>query len=278
MVEMNVEPTPSLASNLAPTGDERRALARRIEEASLNAWPALQQILLDGWILRFTRGFTKRANSIVPLYPSAEKSSSGQSLVEKIRYCERLYGQQKLQTVFRLVSINAHAEQESLDQVLATRGYERKDTSLVLTKTLHKEPERQPTHAELQILPLDQWLRVYCQLTDMPEPASSLHAIILKGINGDCGFAALSVDGKPVACGLAVVERDLVGLFDIFTHPQHRHCGHAVNMVQGLLNWAFDMGAKRAYLQVVEDNDAATALYTNLDFEHIYHYWYRIRG
>jgi hypothetical protein len=29
-------------------------LKQRIEEVSLNSWPALQQILFDGWVLRFS--------------------------------------------------------------------------------------------------------------------------------------------------------------------------------------------------------------------------------
>ena len=103
--------------------DNRAELAQRIEEASMNAWPAMQQILLDGWILRFSKGFTKRSNCIVPIYAPFSDPST-QSLLEKIRYCENLYAREQLQTVFRL---NSSQNYDQLDGLLAERGYEEKE-------------------------------------------------------------------------------------------------------------------------------------------------------
>ncbi len=259
-------------------------LTQRIEEASLNAWPALQQILLDGWVLRFARGFTKRSNSIVPLYATsrAEGVDTRQRLAEKIRYCENLYAREQLQTVFRITSFNTVSHSASLnaqfnstkallDQALEERGYIRQDTSLVLSKPILTT--RSVTG--FRLLPLDQWLHEYSRLTGLPEPAQSLHGLILKSISGDCAFAVLENAAGVVACGMAVVEQELAGLFDIYTDPAHRSQGHGTNLIEGLCNWATEAHAERVYLQVVADNQTALTLYQQLGFTEVYRYWYR---
>jgi len=39
-------------------------LASRVEETCLNAWPALQEVHYDGWLLRLADGKTRRTNSV----------------------------------------------------------------------------------------------------------------------------------------------------------------------------------------------------------------------
>src|ERR687890_124691 len=39
-------------------------LARRVEEACLNGWPALRDVFFDGWLIRLADGYTRRTNSV----------------------------------------------------------------------------------------------------------------------------------------------------------------------------------------------------------------------
>ena len=42
-------------------------LAWRVEAVCFNAFPSLKQAILDGWLLRFSKGVSRRANSANPL-------------------------------------------------------------------------------------------------------------------------------------------------------------------------------------------------------------------
>ena len=245
-------------------------LRRRVEEASVNAWPAMQQLLLDGWLLRFARGFTKRANSVIPLYPGS------QPLADKVRFCENLYARERLKTIFRLTSMAAEqGAQAGLDELLADRGYRHLDATEVLTRPLGPAAAASP---RLCLITMERWLDVYGGLTGMPEGARLLHGAILRNIPLPCAYAVVGTADAPLACGLAVLEQDLVGLFDVVTHPRQRRSGHGTELVQSLLAWAREQGARRAYLQMVADNHPARALYDGLGFTTLYHYWYRISG
>jgi len=76
---------------------------------------------------------------------------------------------------------------------------------------------------------------------------------------------------------MAVLQGEYVGLFDIVTDKDFRRRGYDRRLVSGLLQWAKENGARRAYLQVTLDNEAALSLYSGLGFIEAYRYWYRIK-
>ena len=83
----------------------------------------------------------------------------------------------------------------------------------------------------------------------MPAEHAATHARLLARLSPTTAFASLMHDNRPVAWGLAVVERGWVGLFDLVVEPQSRRRGLGRQLINGLLAWAAMQGADRAYLQ-----------------------------
>jgi hypothetical protein len=114
------------------------SVPREFEELSMNAWPALQTLVLDGWVLRFSNGYSKRANSTMPLYQGTGDVNG------KIAACERFYSERGLDTIFKLTTASSPPE---LDAILSERGYSLQGRTSVQTLDLaaeitgHPEPE-----------------------------------------------------------------------------------------------------------------------------------------
>jgi ribosomal protein S18 acetylase RimI-like enzyme len=242
----------------------------RIEEAALNAWPALQHILYDGWLLRFSHGYTKRANSVNVLYAGAL------DLDEKIARCETEYRARDLPSIFRITSFNAPPD---LDASLERRGYARHSPTLVLGLELAQRPTPHVPAATLHSEALDPWLAQFCDLRGSALDQHDTHRRMLAAIPGHVNFATLRTESEAVAaCGIAVAEGTYVGLFDLITDPAQRGQGYGSALVASLLAWAESAGARYAYLQVEEDNDPARRVYeAKFGYDTVYWYWYRIR-
>lgn len=239
---------------------------RRIEEAAHNSWPALQQLLFDGWIIRYAQGYTKRANSVTPLYPSLLPAE------EKITYCEHFFAQKHLPTIFSLPSFSVESQQ--LDQLLAQRGYHALDRTLVWFSKLNSDPATD--NPALHSISLASWFPIYCQFSTRYSQLQDLHRDLLERIPPPFMYAALYLQGVPVACGLGVLEHEALGIFDVVTDPQQRRKGYGTQLVAGMLAWGKQHGAQYAYLQVEDANYAAQDMYTKLGFQYCYHYWYRL--
>lgn len=242
----------------------------RMEERSMNAWPSLQTLLYDGWVIRFSGGYTKRANSICPIY------SSGLDVEEKINYCEKLYTSNQLPVVYKLTKACNPAD---LDLILEKRGYRRIDETAVRIAQIDEEncyTNQFEVKAEYDFT--REWVSTLITCTSMSN-ADKIDVMkkMLSNITGDRVCVRINLADEPVACGFGVIEDGYMGIYDIVVNPSYRGRGYGRAIMQELLREARKKNIDKAYLSVVVGNTIAERLYDSLGFKEIYRYWYRVK-
>jgi ribosomal protein S18 acetylase RimI-like enzyme len=243
-------------------------LVRRIEGLALRAWPALDEIALDGWVLRFSEGYTRRANSVLPL-ETGRLDPGG-----KVASCERLYVERGLPPTFKVAPLPGA---EGLDALLEAKGYRAAaETSVQVLRDL-PSPGAPDPGLVLEEGGSSEWQGRFALWSGVPPDQHPVLPRILRKIKARAFFATLVVDGKASACASGVLDGDWVGLYEVVTAPEARRRGWARRTVEGLLRWAAGEGARQAYLMVLADNAPALGLYRGCGFREAYRYHYRIR-
>ena len=85
-------------------------------------------------------------------------------------------------------------------------------------------------------------------------------------------YAVVRVGGRVVCTAQVAVEDELAGVFDVVTAADARGKGYATLACASLLSWAWEHGARAAYLQVTADNAPAIAVYRKFGFATAYTY------
>lgn len=228
------------------------ASVARLEQRSFNAWPAVRTAVMDGWLLRSSGGYTKRANS-------ANAVQAGALLDEGLlRAIEAWYARQQLPAIFRLSPLAG----APCDALLAARGYVLVEPSCFLLR------HGTPADGQLPAVPVEPrctpaWLAGYAQASGLAPQQQPWHQRIVDGIGGQCAYATVEQGGRSVAWGLAVLERGAVGLYDVVVAPECRGQGLGRQLVCGLLRGG---------------NRVAEQLYASLGFVPAYGYHYRVQG
>lgn len=253
-------------------------LARRAEEAGLNALPAPRQVLLDGWLLRFADGCTRRANSVNPLWPGGALDTDA-----RIRRCAALYAAQGLPCLFRVPSF----QPPGLDAALDAHGYAppEGETRILFRSSLSGLDGDVIGGAGVELAegqPGAEWLDAQARIAgDTARMASGRRAMLaVLAVPAAFGAVRLGGPGAPlVSLAYAAVHDGLACVNMVATDPAARRRGLSRRVLLCLLAWAHAVGAEGACLQVEADNAAAIPLYEGLGFRtELYCYHYRRLG
>lgn len=242
---------------------------KKIEDMSLNAWPSHKMELYDGWILRFSYFYTHRTNSV------EQFGVSSLPWREKIPYCENEYRRLGSPAVFKISPLVS----TDFDYTLENRGYEIQHTTDVMTLPLSSSLLKADCEDVIFTPDIpDIWIESLFHLKGTTNP---IHRKVVpsmyRAIPKETVCACVKRDGRIIATGLGILDRDYIGIYAIHVQEQYRRQGLARQICSGLLQEGMKKGAQNAYLQVVQGNLNAHRLYTSLGFDHFYTYWFRVR-
>lgn len=242
------------------------ALVAALETRMFNAWPALETRFLDGWVLRFANGYSRRANSASALSPGAALDEA------TITAIERDFAARDIRVVVRLSPLAA----PSVDGFLAARGYTFSDTTLVLAGPIAPDGRPDP-ETRLDPAPPPGWIAANASSYGGEKSDAGKLTAIVSRIAQPAAFATVMERGEAVAWGIGVVERGWMVLQDLVVRPDRRGNGVGRRLTTSLMAFGAREGAHAVYLQAREDNHVAHALYRKLGMREVYRYSHRER-
>jgi GNAT superfamily N-acetyltransferase len=240
-----------------------------MEEVSNNAWPALQVLQYDGWLLRFAGGVTKRSNSVSLLYPSTITEEV------KISFCESAYKEKGITPCFKITEV---AKPTGIDQMLSERGYFIHSHISFQTLDLRKAKVLASEDTVIETKLNHGWIDDFIRMNGFDQHRKPVYEAIMQQVLTPKCLVSVKENEKRVAVGLGVLEDKFVGIFDLVVDPEKRRSGLARQVMAAILQWGKQQGAETAYLQVLTDNHAALTLYDSMGFSERYRYWYRMAG
>jgi GNAT superfamily N-acetyltransferase len=273
-----------VAGKVVPAAPARRrgpaAGFEELTRIAARAWQPVEGGTLGGWSLRAADGFTRRANSALPL------GDPGVPLEEALARVKAWYAARDLPAYVQ-AGTGAEGAQELLCAELEAHGWVREVSAEVRIAALAPIADG---GADVSRVGLSRacdaaWLGRY-QRTGEVRPAvvqvlSSGPSVWFARIDAPPGAdRADGADGPggagaAAAIGRLVVDGRWAGFAAVEVAPEHRRQGLAQAVMTALARKALEEGASAAWLQVEAENAPARALYDGMGFttHHTYHHF-----
>ena len=270
---VTVDPTDVVAAVVVPDIPARLRTASDIEDGALevvaaDGWQPLEREQLGGWTLRASRGFTGRANSVLPL---GEPETDIDSALEAVR---AWYAERSLTPMFQMpVPLR-----DDLDAALTERGWDHYNQThvmvcdvaplLMTTESATSEDVRCVTTRR----PDSRWLDAF-RYRGLPLPEEL--APILTMNDHAVFVSALGTDDEVRAVARGAITGQWLGITALEVREPFRRQGLGHQVLSALAQYASTHGVRHVYLQVAHDNASAIALYRRLGFTGHHDYRYR---
>ncbi|KUM77768.1 GNAT family N-acetyltransferase [Streptomyces griseorubiginosus] len=257
-----------VAGKVVPAAPARRrgpaASYEELARITARGWRPVESERLGEWELRAASGFTRRANSVLPL------GDPGLPLDEALAAVRRWYGERGLPAYVQTAT-GAAGTQEVLCAELEARGWTREVTAELWTGGLAPVADRSGDGVVLSREADAGWLARY------QRKGVSEVALRVLGSGPSVWFATVPSEtrGAPAAIGRCVVDGRWAGFAAVEVDPALRRRGLASTVMAALAQRALEEGASAAWLQVESDNAGARALYERMGFSahHAYHHY-----
>ncbi|MFJ6614606.1 GNAT family N-acetyltransferase [Streptomyces sp. NPDC091289] len=264
-----------VAGKVVPAAPARRrgpaASFEELATVTARAWQPVESEPLGDWRLRAAGGFTRRANSALPL------GDPGLPLGDALGRVRDWYEERGLPAYVQTAT-GAEGTQEILCAELERHGWRREVSAEVRIAALAPVGDRDADVSAVRLTrePDAAWLARY-QRFSTPGP----HVLRVLGSGPSVWFATVPGEpgadpaAPPAAIGRCVVDGRWAGFMAVEVAPEQRRRGLATAVMTALARRALDEGASAAWLQVEEDNEGARGLYDGMDFaaHHRYHHY-----
>ena len=237
--------------------------AETLEAAMVATWPALETVTDGGWVSRFARGHTKRANALTIL--DTEDDGDVERRLDVVAAEYRL---RALPPTHRLTPLTP----PSVVAALEARAAKVFEHSVVLGGTL---PLGLPADPAVQVLrptePL--WIDTQARFHGFDPSTIGTMTEILSLISLPAAALLLEDEtGAPAAAALMLLNDKLAMLAKVVAAPAVRGKGFGRRVVAAALGWAAKQGANEVFLQALAANTPAITLYRSMGMVERYKY------
>ncbi len=273
--EVRVPRTEVTALKEVPPSPSRRGKPHRalsvedLQRVMVGAWPAMETARLGDWVLRASRGFTQRANSVMTA------GSPGIPLPAALDTVERWYAGRRLTPNLTVAGpLGFDPADDAVGAEALRRGYAARVATLTLTAPTRLVADLPPGGAprgtgnpqdvEVGGEPTPAWFAAYCAYRPVDDEAARA---ILTGSPAQAFATVRDDDGSVIGIGRLGLAAAWGGIAAMWVDPAARRQGVATAMLGALARTAERAGAASLHLQTDTDNTTALALYEWHGFE-----------